>query len=76
VDSGATGSSANANAGGAMEVGVEGEAELTAVATLLGVPSVSLGRGLTTRTHNVRGQLVKSVCDANMVSFNVDHYLL
>ena len=25
------------------------------------------GLGLTMRTHNVRGQLVKSICDANMV---------
>lgn len=56
---------------GAVEVGVDGESELASVASLLGVPSVSLGRGLTTRTHNVRGQLVKSVCDANMVSYKV-----
>jgi len=62
-------SSGASGATGAVEVGVEGESELNSVASLLGVPSVSLGRGLTTRTHNVRGQLVKSVCDANMVSF-------
>ena len=37
------------------------------MAALLGVSSASLYRGLTTRTHNVRGQLVKSMCDANMV---------
>lgn len=43
------------------------EAELKAVAGLLGVTPASLLRGLTVRTHNVRGQLVKSVCDANMV---------
>lgn len=40
---------------------------LQSVAALLGVSSASLYRGLTTRTHNVRGQLVKSMCDANMV---------
>ena len=43
------------------------EAELKAVAGLLGVTPASLLRGLTMRTHNVRGQLVKSICDANMV---------
>ncbi|KAI9556922.1 hypothetical protein GHT06_016716 [Daphnia sinensis] len=42
------------------------EAELKAVAGLLGVTPASLLRGLTMRTHNVRGQLVKSICDANM----------
>ncbi|XP_059474845.1 unconventional myosin-IXa isoform X2 [Neocloeon triangulifer] len=67
--------SANSNAGAngnAIEVGVEGESELASVASLLGVPAVSLGRGLTTRTHNVRGQLVKSVCDANMSNMTRD----
>ena len=43
------------------------EAELKAVSGLLGVTPASLLRGLTMRTHNVRGQLVKSMCDANMV---------
>lgn len=51
------------------EVIVNGEAELTAVAGLLGVTASALFRGITTRTHNARGQLVKSLCDANMVSF-------
>ena len=50
-----------------MEVGVIGENELASVAALLGVPPPALLRGLTSRTHNARGQLVKSVCDANMV---------
>ncbi|CAH0390290.1 unnamed protein product, partial [Bemisia tabaci] len=48
------------------EVIVNGEAELTAVAGLLGVTASALFRGITTRTHNARGQLVKSLCDANM----------
>lgn len=54
--------------GSGVEVGVIGENELGSVAALLGVPPPALLRGLTSRTHNARGQLVKSVCDANMVS--------
>jgi len=54
--------------GQGLEVDVKGDTELKAVASLLGVSGVSLFRGLTSRTHNARGQLVKSVCDANMVS--------
>lgn len=46
------------------------DAELKAVSGLLGVTPASLLRGLTMRTHNVRGQLVKSVCDANMVGLS------
>ena len=53
--------------GQGLEVDVHGEVELKAVASLLGIPSPALFRGLTSRTHNARGQLVKSVCDANMV---------
>ncbi|XP_065342455.1 unconventional myosin-IXb isoform X1 [Cloeon dipterum] len=56
----------------APEVAVEGETELAAVASLLGVPVGALCRGLTTRTHNVRGQLIKSVCDANMSNMTRD----
>lgn len=55
--------------GPGVEVTVIGENELSSVAALLGVPPSSLLRGLTSRTHNARGQLVKSVCDANMVSY-------
>jgi dachs protein len=54
--------------GQALEVDVKGDTELKAVASLLGVSGVALFRGLTSRTHNARGQLVKSICDANMVS--------
>lgn len=53
--------------GSGVEVGVIGENDLSSVAALLGVPSAALLRGLTSRTHNARGQLIKSVCDANMV---------
>lgn len=55
-----------------VEVTVQGDAELKAVASLLGVSGSALFRGLTSRTHNARGQLVRSVCDANMVSTTCD----
>ncbi|XP_015587851.1 unconventional myosin-IXb isoform X2 [Cephus cinctus] len=58
--------------GPGLEVGVIGENELTSVAALLGVPPPALLRGLTSRTHNARGQLVKSVCDANMSNMTRD----
>ncbi|KAG5334152.1 MYO7A protein, partial [Acromyrmex heyeri] len=58
--------------GPSVEVGVIGENELSSVATLLGVPPPALLRGLTSRTHNARGQLVKSVCDANMSNMTRD----
>jgi len=42
--------------------------EIKAVASLLGVSSVSLYKGLTTRTHHsIRGQLVKSHRDCHSV---------
>lgn len=44
-----------------------GEPELNSIASLLGVSPQALFRGLTSRTHSSRGgQLIKSVCDANM----------
>lgn len=58
--------------GKSLEVDVKGESELNAVAGLLGVSGAALFRGLTTRTHNARGQLVKSVCDANMSNMTRD----
>uniref|UniRef100_A0A1A9WFZ4 Myosin motor domain-containing protein n=1 Tax=Glossina brevipalpis TaxID=37001 RepID=A0A1A9WFZ4_9MUSC len=58
--------------GQSLEVNVKGESELNAVASLLGVPPAALCRGLTTRTHNARGQLIKSVCDANMSNMTRD----
>lgn len=41
--------------------------EIKAVAALLGVSGVALYRGFTTRTRNTRGQLCKSLADANTV---------
>ncbi|XP_045464718.1 unconventional myosin-IXb isoform X1 [Harmonia axyridis] len=58
--------------GKGLEVDVKGESELNAVAGLLGVSGATLFKGLTTRTHNARGQLVKSVCDANMSNMTRD----
>lgn len=55
-----------------MEVGIKGKTELNSVSLLLGVSAEALFRGLTTRTHNARGQLVKSVCDANMSNMTRD----
>ena len=51
-----------------VEVEVEGRQELGSVASLLGVPAETLTQGLTSRTHTVRGQPVKSISDANLVS--------
>lgn len=42
--------------------------EIKAVASLLGISSVALYRGLTTKTKNVNNQLVKTVCDGLTVS--------
>lgn len=56
--------------GAGMEVDIYGDAELNAVAGLLSVSPQTLFRGLTSRTHNTMGQVVKSFCDANIVSFS------
>ncbi|XP_074028555.1 unconventional myosin-IXb-like dachs isoform X2 [Leptinotarsa decemlineata] len=58
--------------GKGLEVDVKGESELNAVAGLLGVAGGALFRGLTYRTHKARGQLLKSVCDANMSNMTRD----
>lgn len=55
-----------------LEVDIQGETELNAIAGLLGVSGAALFRGLTTRTHNARGQILKSVCDANMSNMTRD----
>ena len=44
--------------------------EIKAVAALLGVSGVSLYRGLTTKTKNVRGQILRSLCDSVTVSWS------
>ncbi|RXG59263.1 Unconventional myosin-Ih [Armadillidium vulgare] len=60
--------------GQGLEVDIQGGShELKSVAALLGVSSAALYSGLTTRTHNVRGQLVKSMCDANMLQIEVSN---
>ncbi|RZF39453.1 hypothetical protein LSTR_LSTR000974 [Laodelphax striatellus] len=71
VDAGAApgggGGAGGGAGGGGVEVGVKGETELASVASLLGVGRTALFRGVTSRTHAARGgQLVKSLCDANM----------
>lgn len=50
------------------DIEVVGKEELNSVANLLGIETARLGEGLTCRTHTVRGQLVKSLSDANLVS--------
>ena len=45
-----------------------GREEMETVARLLGVSKTLLWQGITTRTHTVRGQPVKSVSDANSVT--------
>lgn len=50
----------------------QGESELQAAAALLGVSETALKQGLTTRTKNVRSQLVRSRCGATMTNFTRD----
>merc|ERR550525_533820 len=58
--------------GNGLEVSVIGKEELRKIAKLLGVTPALLHQGLTTRTHNVRGHLVKSSSDANMANSTRD----
>ena len=53
------------------EVDIIGKEELNVVARLLGISTTLLWQGITTRTHTVRGQPVKSMSDANLVSMAV-----
>lgn len=55
-----------------VEIDVDGETELNSVAALLGISASALFQGLTTKTHNSRGQLIKSMCDANMSNMTRD----
>jgi len=54
------------------ELDVKGNNEIKAVAALLGVSGVSLYRGLTTKTKNVRGQILRSLCDSAVANSNRD----
>ena len=56
-----------ASGGGGYDVEIIGKDELNSVAALLGVSATHLLQGLTSRTHMVRGQPLKSMSDANMV---------
>ena len=49
------------------DVEVFGKEELSKVAKLLGISSTMLWQGITTRTHTIKGQPVKSMSDANTV---------
>jgi dachs protein len=50
------------------DIDVIGKEELNTVARLLGISTTLLWQGITTRTHAVRGQPVKSMSDSNLVS--------
>jgi len=58
--------------GEGLELDVKGNNEIKAVAALLGVSGVSLYRGLTTKTKNVRGQILRSLCDSVTANSNRD----
>ncbi|KAJ7378290.1 Myosin [Desmophyllum pertusum] len=58
--------------GEGLELDVKGNNEIKAVAALLGVSGVSLYRGLTTKTKNVRGQILRSLCDSITANTNRD----
>ncbi|XP_022108413.1 unconventional myosin-IXb-like isoform X2 [Acanthaster planci] len=53
---------------GGYELDIKGNNEIKSVAALLGVSGVSLYRGLTTRTHSLKGQVFKTLCDAQMAN--------
>lgn len=54
--------------GNTSELDLKGGSEIKSVAALLGLSSVALFQGLTSRTRSVRGQLVKAASDAVLVS--------
>ncbi|XP_041473647.1 unconventional myosin-X-like [Lytechinus variegatus] len=53
---------------GGYELDIKGSSEIKAVASLLGVPGVSLYRALTTKTHTIKGQAVKTLCNAEQAN--------
>ncbi|XP_072030082.1 LOW QUALITY PROTEIN: myosin-I heavy chain-like [Amphiura filiformis] len=57
---------------GGFELDIKGNNEIKSVAALLGVSGVALYRGLTTRTRNLKGQVFKSLCDAQSANQNRD----
>ena len=58
----------------AFDVEIIGQEELNSVAKLLGVSTTMLWQGITTRTHMVRGQPVKSMSDSNLVREHFIHF--
>ena len=58
--------------GAGLELDMNGKDELKAVSGLIGVSPALLLQGLTSRTHNVRGQLIKSSSDAHMANTTRD----
>jgi dachs protein len=52
----------------AFDVEIIGQDELNSVAKLLGISTTILWQGITTRTHTVRGQPMKSMSDSHLVS--------
>lgn len=58
--------------GNGLELDMNGKEELKSVAGLLGVSPGLLLQGITMRTHNVRGHLVKSSSDAHMANSTRD----
>ena len=54
--------------GAGLELDMNSKEELQTVAGLIGVSPALLLQGLTSRTHNVRGQLIKSSSDAHLAN--------
>ena len=57
------------------DVEVFGRDELNTVSRLLGISPTLLWQGITTRTHTIKGQPVKSMSDANSVSSSWSAFL-
>ncbi|XP_076338486.1 unconventional myosin-Va-like isoform X2 [Tachypleus tridentatus] len=54
------------------EANIKSGTEIKSVSSLLGISSIALFRGLTSRTTNVRGQIVNSVSNATMATVTRD----
>ena len=57
------------------DIDIIGKDELNTVARLLGISTTLLWQGITTRTHSMRGQPVKSMSDANLVRAKNNNYV-